>query len=217
MKRKLKIIFLFSIWGYLSSSCGQHPNKYVDCVDGCNGEHRSGYEEDKDDPKVIIGSRGPRGESGSSCSVLDHEQGAIIVCDDDTSQIIIDGAKGQDGQDGESCSIQRVSNGAVITCGDDTVAIFDGMDGVDGRDGVDGEDGQDAAPGAYSITELIDPCGKEANFDEILLRTANGQLMALYFDTKKKAFLTVITPGNYVTTDGTDCYFSVDSELEVTW
>lgn len=61
---------------------------------------------------------------------------------------------------------------------------------------------------------MIDPCGDQTAFDEVLLRLANGQLVA-HFANGSLQFLSVIGPGNYVTTDGTSCYFSVDSNLQI--
>ncbi len=115
------------------------------------------------------------------------------------------GADGQDGAPGSSCSVQQMSNGAIITCQDGTSAVI-----------LNGADGSDAPPTAYSVVELINPCGDAPGYDEILLRLHNGQLIA-HFSHGNKQFLTLLTPGTYQTTDGTNCLFSVDSNLNVTW
>ena len=80
--------------------------------------------------------------------------------------------------------------------------------GAPGRDGVDGADGRDA------IIEIIDPCGKQTTYDEVLLRTSSGLLLA-YFENGGKRFLTEIRPGRYVTTDGTNCLFTVTNDGQV--
>jgi hypothetical protein len=63
----------------------------------------------------------------------------------------------------------------------------------------------------YRITELLDPCGNGAGFDEVLLRTSGGDIIA-YFEQGANRFLSVLTPGSYRTTDGTNCNFSIDSQ-----
>jgi len=62
--------------------------------------------------------------------------------------------------------------------------------------------------------ELINPCEDAPGYDEILLRLHNGQLIA-HFSSGNIQFLTLLTPGSYVVTDGTNCQFSVDSNLTV--
>lgn len=122
-----------------------------------------------------------------------------------------DGTNGKDGKDGASCTSKRVTNGATITCTDGTTVVI--LDGVNGQDGADG---QDAPPTAYSVVELINPCGDGPGFDEVLLRLANGSIIAHYADGNKQ-FLATIGPGNYVTTDGQSCHFTIDSSMGVHW
>lgn len=60
-----------------------------------------------------------------------------------------------------------------------------------------------------AIKELIDPCGdKPGHFDEILIVLNSGELIA-YFEQGNKRFLTVLSDGNYQTTDAQKCNFSV--------
>lgn len=72
-----------------------------------------------------------------------------------------------------------------------------------------------------SIVEYVLPCGDRANaYDEALLKTKSGQLIA-YFESgngqgNQSRFLTVLTPGSYVTTDGGHCYFTIDSSGQIT-
>lgn len=81
-------------------------------------------------------------------------------------------------------------------------------------DGADGANGADAPPTPYTVTEMIDPCGDQVAFDEILMRLANDQLVA-HFSSGSLEFLTTLPPGNYVTTDGSHCYFTVNSDLSI--
>jgi hypothetical protein len=66
--------------------------------------------------------------------------------------------------------------------------------------------------GETRVTELLDPCGDHPNnFDEVLLRTSNGDLVA-YFEVGSKRFLSVLSRGqSYATTDQQACNFSVNS------
>ncbi len=86
--------------------------------------------------------------------------------------------------------------------------------GPQGPQGVAGADGQDA------ILEIIDPCGDNpSKVDEVLLRLADGSLVGLFAKNHNGNYprLAVITDGKYITTDGTYCAFTVDSEGQVSW
>lgn len=61
-----------------------------------------------------------------------------------------------------------------------------------------------------SIVEFVDPCGNGPGYDEVLLKTSTGKLVA-YFESGANRFLTVLTPGNYRTTDQQACNFQVTS------
>lgn len=117
------------------------------------------------------------------------------------------GAPGQDGRDGQSCTVTQVANGALISCPDGTsTAILNGTPGADG---------QTAPATAYTVTELVDPCGPQGAYDEVLLKLANGQILA-HFASGAKQFLTIVPPGNYTVTDGTSCRFTITPTGEVT-
>jgi hypothetical protein len=61
-----------------------------------------------------------------------------------------------------------------------------------------------------SITRVFDPCGDApGQFDEIILQTNSGKFIA-YFESAGNRFLTVITNGNYRTTDAQKCNFNVN-------
>lgn len=70
--------------------------------------------------------------------------------------------------------------------------------------------------GYDSIVEYIDPCGDMPNqFDEILLKTKSGKLIA-YFEQGNKRFLTVLEKNvRYMTTDSQQCLFSVNNSGQV--
>jgi hypothetical protein len=62
--------------------------------------------------------------------------------------------------------------------------------------------------GYENIVEFYDPCGDGAGYDEIILKTSSGKLIA-YFEIGSKRFLTVLTDGSYRTTDSQECVFTV--------
>lgn len=117
-----------------------------------------------------------------------------------------DGKDGKPGESGKNCQITKVDNGAIISCAENTVVILNGTNGSDGKD---------APPTSYTVTEMIDPCGKQTSFDEVLLRLVNRQLLAHYASGANQ-FLTVIGPGTYHTTDGSMCYFTIDNNMDIT-
>lgn len=135
----------------------------------------------------------------TSCSDLDKLKGPAGP----------QGPKGDTGSPGQNCTVQEALNGAVILCPDGTnVLVLNGTNGVDGLPAP--------APSSYTISEIIDPCGRQGAFDEVLLRLTNGQLIA-HYSGHGDNFLTLISPGNYITTDGTRCNFNVTNSLGVTW
>lgn len=60
------------------------------------------------------------------------------------------------------------------------------------------------------ISEVIDPCGDGAYWDEVLLKLGNGQIVA-YFENGGNRFLTVLSNGHYETTDAQRCRFTVSA------
>jgi hypothetical protein len=85
--------------------------------------------------------------------------------------------------------------------------------------GEDGENGLDAPPTPFTPVAAIDPCGNGPGFDEVLLRLNDGSILASFSDNAngKNTRFSLLVPGNYVSTDGTLCYFSVTSAGEVVW
>ena len=92
-------------------------------------------------------------------------------------------------------------SGATVVCADGTSAEM-----VDGRAGESG------------IVGIIDPCGKQRadGMDEILLRLATGELFGVYFNhSAHQSALVSVPAGTYVTTDGTNCQFTVTADGSV--
>lgn len=72
---------------------------------------------------------GPAGEAGTSCSVEQDAEGAVISCGDGTSVSISDGEDGSDGASGEGCSVTPTASGATVTCGGSSATLTEGEDG----------------------------------------------------------------------------------------
>lgn len=146
------------------------------------------------------------------------------------------GATGLIGQHGYSTLVELVSN--PVACANGGVSILTGLDldrdgkltsseieysqnvcnGNAGARGERGNDGAQGPQGQQAVLEIIDPCGDAANiYDEVLLRLGDGTLLASFSDNSngKNTRFSVLPPGSYVTTDGSNCMFSVDNDLQV--
>lgn len=74
--------------------------------------------------------------------------------------------------------------------------------------------------GYKNIVDIVDPCGKTGNFDEILLKLSTGKYLASFSENSsgKNTRFTVLTDGNYSTTDGSSCAFTVSNNgTTLTW
>lgn len=122
------------------------------------------------------------------------------------------GKDGINGLDGQGCSVLHVDvgdavlpyGGAIVDCGASSAVISNGAPGADGLN---------AAPSAYAIEELVDPCGDIPGIlDQVLFRLANGVLISIVSDNPKgkNTRLSILEAGNYKTTDGSNCHYSVD-------
>lgn len=95
-----------------------------------------------------------------------------------------------------------------------------GPAGPAGERGAQGIPGINAIVSAYSIDSVIDPCGDAPGvIDEVLLKLHNGQLLVSFSDNTKgdNTRFAILSAGNYHTTDGSNCNFSVDSLGNVTF
>lgn len=66
-----------------------------------------------------------------------------------------------------------------------------------------------------TISSFVDPCGPSGGYDEVLMRTSNGTLIAYFEDGSGNRHLSLLTPGTYQTTDAQRCVFSVNSQGQV--
>jgi hypothetical protein len=131
-------------------------------------------------------------------STGDTYQNGFLVCNGEIGAQGIQGIAGQDGING--------------TNGIDGKDGINGQDGVNGVDGINGKDGLDADI-TYQVVEIIDPCGAQHpnGYDEVILKLGNGKYLASFSDNVNglNTRLGVLPSGNYVTTDSTNCRFSI--------
>jgi len=189
------------------ASCGpvrQASKDSLDCMlygDRCNGETDTKLTSDsgnKPSDTIEVGPAGPQGNKGDQ------------------------GDKGDTGAQGSSCSVRSIPGGSEIYCTDGTSSIVsngsNGQDGQDGADGTDGQDGQDAPQGPLDIAEVIDPCGDAPGVvDEVLLKLGNGSILVLFASNANgnNPRLALLGPGNYITSDTSDCRFTIDSNSAI--
>jgi hypothetical protein len=138
-----------------------------------------------------------------TCTTTQVADGIQMSCPDGTTSFVHNGTAGPKGNPGDNgiagkgCHVTSVVDGAIINCDDGTSAVI--------------LNGEDATPSMYAIDSTVDPCGKQTSFDEILIRLANGSLLAHYASGANQ-FLTYVVPGTYVTTDGSHCYFTIEND-----
>lgn len=131
------------------------------------------------------------------------------------------GLTGQPGANGASCSVQTVEAGGVAPNGGARISCTDGSDALilNGTNGIDGEDGSDAPATPYTIVNIIKPCPTVGGSSpEVLLVLANRTLLASVSQSASgnNTRLALVSTGNFVTTDGRACAFSVSSTA-VSW
>lgn len=83
-----------------------------------------------------------------------------------------------------------------------------------GVDGDDGAPGADAPPTPFTPVAIVNPCGDAPGvYDEIFLKLQNGALIASFSANSSglNTRFSILTAGSYVTTDGDNCAFSLDS------
>lgn len=74
--------------------------------------------------------------------------------------------------------------------------------------------------GYKNIVAFIDPCGNHpTKIDEVLLSLSDGSTLVSFSDSSNglNTRFSVLGAGNYVTSDGTNCHFSVLTNGSVTW
>ena len=88
-----------------------------------------------------------------------------------------------------------------------------GEKGDAGAAGAIGPVGPSGLPGV----NVVNPCDTKSLFEEVLLVTPDG-IVALYNNEDTGlSYLTVLPPGEYKTSDSTDCIYTVEPDITVSW
>lgn len=178
------------------TSCG-----YQSPIDQCVGRGTKCGHQEKEYVHGEKGDTGDRGSQGNQGVPGTVGPAGIQGSRGEEGPTGTAGPQGNSGAPGSSCSVTSIQGGAVVSCTDGTSVVL--------------LDGADAPPTPYTVTAVLDPCGRQGSYDEVLLRMSSGQILAHYASGANQ-FLTLVSPGSYVTTDGTHCYFTVDSNGDIT-
>lgn len=89
-----------------------------------------------------------------------------------------------------------------------------GAPGPQGLPGPTGSPGPTGPQGASGVT-IVPLCPSISGSYPELLFMINGSLYGVYYDLNG-AHETLVTPGNYITTDGRNCHFTVNADLSIT-
>lgn len=137
------------------------------------------------------------------------------------------GADGATGTNGHSAVVTLVNS--ALSCSNGGRTILTATDAND-NNVLDGGDtnlqsaeichGNNAPATPFTPSEMIDPCGDTPGiYDEVLLKLANNSILASFSDNAngQNTRLSIVVPGNYVTSDGSNCHFTVNANGSVTW
>lgn len=193
-------------------SCGREDQRQQKCVAYGENCDKDDSTETKTEPTVVYtpGPRGAPGEDGQDGFNTLLTVTTVTGCTTFIAALDINRNNVIDSAD-ENWQAAEVCNGADGAVGQD------GTDGVDGAQGEQGEAGV-GAPVEFAVVEMKDPCGDAPGiYDEILLKLGSGKLIASFSDNAngQNTRFSVLTAGSYRTTDGSNCYFSVDSNNAV--
>lgn len=89
-----------------------------------------------------------------------------------------------------------------------------------GPQGLPGERGETGPQGPAAILEVIDPCGDAPGVvDEILLRLADGSVLCSFSANAsgQNTRLAILPTGSYVTSDGSNCNFTVNANGTISY
>lgn len=178
----------------------------------------------------------------ANCTVSSESSGSLISCPDGTASTVhngdsIQGKAGSDGKDGlNGANGANGADGSAGLNGHSAVVALDAithpgctviMSATDINDSGTWElsdsnqqsalvcDGADAPPSQFTPVSIVDPCGTKPNtWNEVFLQLYDGSLLASFSDNASglNTRFSLITPGNYVTSDGDMCYFTITAD-----
>lgn len=175
--------------------------------------------------KAVDGVPGPAGASCKSSEYPANENypngGVVLECPGSPILIVENGNRGIPGVPGYNALLAAAGGAPGCSNGGRTVLVGTDLN----RDGtLEPEEvghsfevcnGANGTSSPVAISELVDPCGDAAGIhDEVLLRLANGQLLASFSDNANglNTRFSLIGPGSYQTTDGSGCNFTINAD-----
>ena len=151
------------------------------------------------------GKIGARGEAGNSGDDGKNASNSLVV----TERVTIDSDVCESEAGVMIKSGVDLNNNSILDA--DEVQNYSFVcDGVRGISGENGNDGQNA------VVEIINPCLRAANMhNEIFLRLADGNIVCSFSDNFQgdNTHLALLYAGDFTTSDGYNCLFSVDDDL----
>jgi hypothetical protein len=122
----------------------------------------------------------------------------FVACDDKEKQVLLPIVSI------EQCKATTTDDGYILKCGNAEPIVI-----KNGKDGQDGQDGEDAN------IEIIYLCGHDDG--EILIRLPDNTLVAYHKGgcLNTTGYLTILTPGDYTSSDGHNCKFTVDENNNI--
>lgn len=189
---------------FLIISCAMAPGvppSYMPGVDGRDGRDGSNG---RDGSK---GDKGDTGQAGTSCKARQVQGGVNVECGDNEPVFISDGIDGIDGANGSGCvvlnldpSLELPYGGVLMSCGESTALIRNGISEVPSSQ--------------VNVLGVVNPCGVNGPWDEVLLRLDSGDLVALYAENGsalRSRLVFVRDDVNLETTDGYHCKFRLST------
>lgn len=216
----------------LSVSCGQELERGPRGKAGIQGTAGNNGTNGND------GSQGEAGQNGSNGSNGTNGHNSLSSVLNTASSCVNGGITlliGTDSNDNSTLDISEVSSSSAIcngTNGAQGIAGEAGEDGQNGEQGQAGTNGQNGTNGTngtnglngssspFTPVAILNPCGDAPNlFDEIFIQLSNGTIIASFSENsngKNTRFSVIWQAGQgnspqYMTTDGDNCSFSIDS------
>lgn len=161
-----------------------------------------------------------------ACTVRDEADKSTITCPNGSKTVIHKAKNGKDGKNGES--IKGDPGESIVgpagkdgKNGDSIVGpAGESIVGPMGPQGLPGADGVDAPITPFSNVTVVDPCGDAPTVvDEVLLKLGDGTVLASFSDNANGANtrFSLLNPGTYMTSDGSNCVFTVSNDGNITF
>lgn len=213
-----------SAYGFFSLSCGRQ--EYSECHIVSDNENETVIKCGHRTSVITKGKVGPKGENGETgAKGQDGTNGA----EGPKGDIGATGAPGTNGEDGISVVFKTISSGSL--CPNDGSIIFIAYDsnysgsfevddtGIQSITVCNGLNGESTVKEDTNLTpvEILNPCGFQSNTDEVLLRLSDKTILASFSENPngKNTRFSILFPGDYVTSDGTNCFFTISSDMNI--